>query len=109
MKNKKVLLAGVIGLLLVALALSSCGLDSGETNEVSDEARENFINGLLEAEGAKIAFLGISTPKTITTSTPTYFQNEAGEYIYGFCQGEEGAELYNAVQASVDAARAEGA
>ena len=64
---------------------------------------------IIEAEGAKIAFLGISTPKTITTSTPTYFQNEAGEYIYGFCQGEEGAELYNAVQASVDAARAEGA
>ena len=56
---------------------------------------------IIEAEGAKIAFLGISTP--------TYFQNEAGEYIYGFCQGEEGAELYNAVQASVDAARAEGA
>ena len=47
---------------------------------------------IIEAEGAKIAFLGISTPKTITTSTPTYFQNEAGEYIYGFCQGEEGAE-----------------
>ena len=64
---------------------------------------------IIEAEGAKIAFLGICTPKTITTSTPTYFQNEAGEYIYGFCQGEEGAELYNAVQASVDAARAEGA
>ena len=64
---------------------------------------------IIEAEGAKIAFLGICTPKTITTSTPTYFQNEAGEYIYGFCQGEEGAELYNAVQASVDAAKAEGA
>ena len=64
---------------------------------------------IIEAEGAKIAFLGISTPKTITTSTPTYFQNEAGEYIYGFCQGGDGAELYDAVQASVDAAKAEGA
>ena len=64
---------------------------------------------IIEAAGAKIAFVGICTPKTITSSTPAYFQNEAGEYIYGFCQDETGAELYTAVQNAVDAARAEGA
>ena len=64
---------------------------------------------IIEAAGAKIAFVGICTPKTITSSTPAYFQNEAGEYIYGFCQDETGAELYTAVQTAVDAARAEGA
>ncbi len=64
---------------------------------------------IIEAEGAKIAFVGVSTPKTITSSTPAYFQNEAGEYIYGFCQDETGEGLYAAVQTAVDAARAEGA
>jgi len=62
-----------------------------------------------EFDGVKIAFVGMTTPKTITSSTPKYFQNEAGEFIYGFMQDETGEKLYAAVQAAVDAARAEGA
>ncbi len=62
-----------------------------------------------EIEGKKIAFMGISTPKTLVSSTPTYFQNENGEWIYGFCQDETGEKLYAQVQATVDAAKAEGA
>ena len=62
-----------------------------------------------EADGTKIAFVGISTPKTITTSTPTYFQDGNGNYIYGFMQDETGEKLYTAVQNAVDAARKEGA
>ena len=64
---------------------------------------------LIEADGAKIAFVGVSTPQTPSTSTPAYFQNENGEYIYGFCQGDSGEAFYAAVQDAVDAARAEGA
>ena len=59
--------------------------------------------------GVKIAFVGISTPKTITTSTPKYFQDDNGNYIYAFQQDETGEKLYAAVQSAVDAARAEGA
>ena len=62
-----------------------------------------------EADGVKIAFVGISTPKTITTSTPTYFQDGEGNYIFGFLQDETGEKLYTAVQNAVDAARKEGA
>ena len=62
-----------------------------------------------EADGTKIAFVGISTPKTITTSTPTYFQDGNGNYIYGFMQDDTGEKLYAAVQSAVDAARKEGA
>jgi len=62
-----------------------------------------------EFDGVKIAFVGMTTPKTITSSTPKYFQNEAGEFIYGFMQDETGEKLYAAVQSAVDAARAEGA
>ena len=62
-----------------------------------------------ELGGWKVAFVGASTPETFTKSTPTFFQDEEGNYIYSFCQGEDGANLYAAVQKAVDAARAEGA
>ncbi|MCR5663972.1 MAG: bifunctional metallophosphatase/5'-nucleotidase [Oscillospiraceae bacterium] len=62
-----------------------------------------------EAAGLKIAFVGVTTPKTITSSTPHYFMDENGEYVYGFLQDETGEAVYNAVQTAVDAARAEGA
>ena len=62
-----------------------------------------------EFDGVKFAFVGISTPKTITSSTPTYFQDENGEYVYGFCEDATGEKMYAAVQKAVDDARAEGA
>ena len=62
-----------------------------------------------EAAGMKIAFVGVTTPQTITSSTPVYFQNDAGEFVYGFMQDASGEALYAAVQGAVDAARAEGA
>ena len=62
-----------------------------------------------EFDGVKIAFMGISTPKTLTSCTPKYFQDENGNFIYGFFEDETGEGLYNAVQKAVDDARAEGA
>ena len=62
-----------------------------------------------EFDGVKVAFVGISTPKTITSSAPKYFQDENGNFIYGFCQDETGEALYAAVQSAIDAAKAEGA
>ena len=62
-----------------------------------------------EYDGVKIAFVGVTTPETFTSSTPAYFQDEDGNFIYGFCEGNNGQDLYDAVQQAVDAARAEGA
>ena len=62
-----------------------------------------------ELGGAKVAFVGVTTPKTLTSSTPKFFQDENGEFVYGFFQDETGEGVYNAVQSAVDAARAEGA
>lgn len=62
-----------------------------------------------EAAGKKIAFVGVTTPTTIMESTPAFFMNDEGEYIYDFMGGDNGEKLYKAVQDSVDAARAEGA
>ena len=56
-----------------------------------------------------IAYLGINTPESFTKSSPIYFQDENGNYIYDFAQGEKGQTLYKAVQKYVDEAIKEGA
>ena len=60
-------------------------------------------------DGVKFAFVGINTPDTLTTSTPKYFQDVNGNFIYGFFQGNNGETLYAKVQEAIDAAKAEGA
>ena len=60
--------------------------------------------------GKKIAFIGVTTPITITSSTPKYFQDENGNFIYDFLQADKtGQAVYDAIQKSADNARAEGA
>ncbi|MBQ7915346.1 MAG: 5'-nucleotidase C-terminal domain-containing protein, partial [Firmicutes bacterium] len=56
-----------------------------------------------------IAIVGITTPETFTKSTPAYFQDENGNYIYGIAGGDDGAALYADVQAAIDEAKAAGA
>ncbi|WP_081832744.1 bifunctional metallophosphatase/5'-nucleotidase [Oribacterium sp. P6A1] len=62
-----------------------------------------------EIAGMKIGFVGVTTPTSITTSTPKYFQDDKGNYIYGFLQDDTGQKVYEAVQKAVDDVRKEGA
>ena len=64
---------------------------------------------IVEAGGHKIAFVGAATPETFTSSSPAYFQDENGNFIYGFCEGGDGSDFYAAIQSAVDSAAAEGA
>lgn len=64
---------------------------------------------VLDMGGKKVAFVGVTTPKTLISSSPAAFWDEDGNYIYSFLQDEDGTALYDAVQSSVDAAREEGA
>ena len=64
---------------------------------------------IIEAGGMQIAFIGVTTPETLTTSTPRYFQNEDGEFIYSFLNDATGEGVWSAVQKAADDARAEGA
>ena len=59
------------------------------------------------SNGKKVAFLGVTTPESITKSTPAYFMNEDGEIVWTFSEGDEGARLYAVVQAAIDEAAAE--
>ena len=81
----------------------SCNFANADGTAVFDAYK------ILDIDGVKVAFVGVSTPKTLTTSTPKYFMNDAGEFIYNFCQDETGEKLYTQVQNAVDAAKAEGA
>jgi 2',3'-cyclic-nucleotide 2'-phosphodiesterase (5'-nucleotidase family) len=64
---------------------------------------------MLTFNGVNVAFVGISTPTTITTSTPAYFQDADGNFIYGFGQADGADAFYAIVQDAVDAAIADGA
>lgn len=57
----------------------------------------------------RVAFVGITSPESFTKSTPAYFQDDSGKFIYGFREGADGQALYDAVQGAVDDAKAEGA
>lgn len=85
----------------------SCNFHNEEKGVVGDTVLNAYV--ILEACGKKLAFVGITTPETIQSTTPAYFQNEAGEYIYGILGGEDGGALYTAVQSAIDAAKEEGA
>ena len=56
----------------------------------------------------KVAYVGISDPD-IMASYESYFKNSDGTYAYSFADGNDGKELYAAVQSAVDKAKGEGA
>lgn len=60
-------------------------------------------------DGIRAAFIGITTPQTITSSSPAGFMDAQGNYQYELCQGEQGQRLYDTVQSAADQARQEGA
>ena len=78
-------------------------------HEANGVAGENVLDSykVFEMGGVKIAFIGITTPESFTKSTPSYFQDENGNYIYGIAGGTDGEALYTAVQNAIDAASAE--
>ena len=52
-----------------------------------------------------IAYIGITTPTTLTSSSPAQFKDEKGNFVYDF----HSTDLYEVVQKNIDAAEAEGA
>ena len=64
---------------------------------------------MLTFNGINVAFVGVSSPMTISTSTPTFFQDANGNFIYDFAQKDGAKAFYAVIQAAVDAATADGA
>lgn len=59
----------------------------------------------------KVAFVGVTTPATLTASTPRSFWRSEEDHtrVYGFCEDETGDALVAAVQNAVDEARSKNA
>lgn len=74
---------------------------SGNKKNIFENIPEYIIK---DYGGTKVAFLGILTPHSITTSTPTNFM-EDGVFVYDFYNDNEGEELFNKVQSVVDEVR----
>ena len=86
---------------------TSCNFYHEEAGVKGEAVLEPYI--MVKCGADKVAFVGITTPESFTKSTPAYFQDENGNYIYGISGGDDGAALYADVQTAVDAAKAAGA
>ena len=64
---------------------------------------------IVDYGGTKVAYIGIATPESFSKSTPAYFQDENGNYIYSFCEDDDGSALYKVVQDTVDEVKKAGA
>lgn len=64
---------------------------------------------IIDTAGIRIAFIGVTTPETLTSSTPAYFQDVSGKFIYGFAESANGQKLYRQVQKNIDLVRSKGA
>lgn len=81
----------------------ACNLEySGERENVIDGIKPYSIK---EFGKTRIAFIGICTPESITSSTPSAFMDENGEFVYDFLGGDDGRKLYDKVQQTVDECR----
>lgn len=87
----------------------NCGYYSSNFMDLRTGNRVFAPYKMFDFGGTKVAMVGATTPESFTKSTPTYFQDANGTYIYGFSEGDNGAQLYTQVQSAVDQARAEGA
>lgn len=75
-----------------------CNIRNPETDQTMFEPYR-----ILEAGDRKIAFVGVTTPETLSGTAPVYFQDDDGKVTYTF--GEKDGELVRFVQDSIDAAR----
>ena len=87
----------------------NCGYYSSNFMDLKTNAPVFAPYKMFTYGNTKVAMVGATTPESFTKSTPAYFQDGSGNYIYGFCEDETGKKLYDQIQQSVNSARTEGA
>ncbi len=85
----------------------SCNFYLEENGVRGENVLDSFV--LFDCGDEKIAFVGITTPETFSKSTPAYFQDEKGNFIYGISGGTDGSALFSDVQKGIDDAKSAGA
>ena len=75
-------------------------------NFASVDGTSYFLcNAISQFDGVKVAFVGVTTPHVPTSSTPMFFQDSAGRWLYTFYPNS----LDSVVQRCVDEVREKGA
>ncbi len=92
---------------LAAYPYVSCNFYHEENGVRKDNVLPGYV--IKECGNEKVAFVGITTPETFTKTTPAYFQDEQGNYIYGISAGDDGSDMYADVQKAIDEAKQVGA
>ena len=77
---------------------TSCNFYHEKDGQRGENVLDSYV--LFNCGEEKVAFIGITTPETFLKSTPAYFQDENGKFIYGISGGEKALELHNDVQKS---------
>ncbi|MBR4909089.1 MAG: bifunctional metallophosphatase/5'-nucleotidase [Acidaminococcaceae bacterium] len=86
-----------------------CGYYSSNFINVKDRKLVLKPYKIMSLGEKKIAFVGVTTPETLVTSTPKFFQDNNGKFVYGFSEDQNGEKVYRAVQRAVNNARKDGA
>ena len=101
-------MSGIMGAMEAAeFSYISCNFCHEENGIAVNTVAEGWK--MIEAKGKDVAFIGITTPETISSTTPAHFMNEAGNFIYGFHRDMDGSALYDVVQKNINEAKAAGA
>ncbi len=82
------------------------------SNLTYNGSQESYIEdikaySIMDFGTKKVGFVGVTTPETVASSSPTYFM-ENGEYVYSFTDFGDKDDYYNIVQNAVDDCLAEG-
>lgn len=85
----------------------SCNFRHEKDGVVGETVLDSYK--IFECGERRIAIVGITTPETFTKTTPAYFQDGEGDFIYAISGGRDGEALYADVQRAVDEARDAGA
>ncbi len=86
----------------------SCNVLNTETNTPLFDGYE-LQTYMVDGDQVDVAYVGITTPTTLTSEAPTIFQDASGNIIWSFYGENDGQALYQQVQETVDAAKAAGA
>lgn len=85
----------------IATNLYHCEPDGPVTNPYTNTSY------VFDLGNIKVGAIGVSTPYSMVTSTPSYFKDKDGHQIYSFLDGNEGNDLYQAVQKEINILRNE--
>lgn len=64
---------------------------------------------IMQFGDTKIALIGVTTPESLSSSTPAFFQDKHGKFIYSFAEDNTGKKLYDTVQKTINTVKNQGA